>query len=152
MFSSAHTHVTDTREIPDTWIFEHYLKLDCRLMGQQVTVKSPWNPDDRRPSMWLYYNTYRQTYFFKDFSRNKSGSAFTLVHQLWDLGSVQETAARLAEEYSEYLRAGGTRDHFTGSENLTPEIQAMQWKVVHYDLRAWNTDDAKYWPQYYINS
>jgi len=53
--------------IPDEWIFEKYLNLP-QLNGQYIKMKSLFNSGDNDPSMFIYYDTGKGTYRFKDFS------------------------------------------------------------------------------------
>jgi len=48
--------ISDLQEIPKTWVFEYYLNLDDKLCGQDVKIKSVFNPNEKNPSMYIYYS------------------------------------------------------------------------------------------------
>jgi hypothetical protein len=73
--------ITDINEIPREWVFEHYLKLDVRLTGQDVKIKSLFNPVDKNPSMYIFFSS-NNTYRYKDFSTGKTGDALDLVKEM----------------------------------------------------------------------
>ena len=63
--------VTSERDIPSYWVFRYYLKLDEELTGQDVKIKSVWNPSERTPSFCLYVDKSKMCYMYKDFSTGK---------------------------------------------------------------------------------
>ena len=48
--------IIDYKDIPETWIFEHYCKLNRKLIGQDEKIKSMFNSKDTVPSMCIYFN------------------------------------------------------------------------------------------------
>jgi hypothetical protein len=42
--------VSSIIDVPDHWIFEHYCNLSEKLVGQDVKIKSLFNPTERTPS------------------------------------------------------------------------------------------------------
>ena len=71
------------KHVPDTWIFEHYCKLDEKLTGQSVKIKSVFNPKEKTPSMCLFVYPQTNKYVFKDFSTGYGGSAMLLIQKLF---------------------------------------------------------------------
>ena len=57
------------KDVPTTWIFEHYLNLTEQLDGQQIKIKSVFKTE-KTPSMIVYMDAFTMTYKFKDFSRS----------------------------------------------------------------------------------
>ena len=64
MFSSKNA-ISDITEIPSTWIFEHYLKLSEKLTGQNIKMKSVFNPTEKTPSMFIYFDAKHNDYRYK---------------------------------------------------------------------------------------
>ena len=60
--------VLDERNIPSTWVFQYYLNLPEQLTGQNIKIKSIFNPNDKTPSFCIYVNETIMQYKFKDFS------------------------------------------------------------------------------------
>ena len=48
--------VLDERNIPSTWVFQYYLNLPEQLTGQNIKIKSIFNPNDKTPSFCIYVN------------------------------------------------------------------------------------------------
>ena len=46
--------VHDIKDVPATWIFEHFCKLKEKLTGQDVKMKSVFNIREKTPSMCIY--------------------------------------------------------------------------------------------------
>ena len=85
-------------EVPNTWVFEHYLPLPERLHGQDVKIKSVFNPNDKTPSLFVYYSQTTTKYKFKDFSTGKQGDAITLVKELFNITRPYEAIQKIAVE------------------------------------------------------
>ena len=43
--------VHDVKDVPVSWIFEHFCKLKEKLNGHDVKIKSMFNQKERTPSM-----------------------------------------------------------------------------------------------------
>lgn len=142
MFSSK-SFVNDVFSIPAHWIFETYLGLTEPLTGQRVRIHSIFNPADKNPSMFIYYNTDFQCYKYKCFSTGKSGSAIDLMMNIWKL-SFAETAKRIEADYAAYLKTGKRCD--------TKIIEHSPWKVTDYKIRSWTQSDADFWSPFNISS
>lgn len=142
MFSSKH-FIEDVNDIPATWIFENYLGLSEPLTGQRVRTHSLFNPNDRTPSMYLYYNRDTEDYRYKCFSTGIGGSAVDLMMRLWKL-DFADTFKRISKDYTDYLKSGKTCE--------TRIIEHSVWKVSEFKTRKWNKDDADYWSAYNISS
>lgn len=140
MFSSKQ-HINDVNDIPPKWIFENYFGLV--LTGQNVRIKSVFTPDDKTPSMFIYYNADTETYRFKCFSSGKGGSAVELMMHTWNL-SFALTARKISEDYLEFLK--------TGKSMETIMLDHAKWKVTDFVIRGWTKDDAAYWSSYNISS
>lgn len=139
MFSSRKV-VFDITDIPKSWIFEHYLKLNVKLTGQSHKLKSVFNKNDYDPSMYVYF--VNGEYYFKCFSTGKQGGAYDLVQMLYDCDFP--TAFKIVKEA--YLKS----DYQEPVKEFIPE---SKWTVSNYVVRhKWDKSDAAYWSQYNIGS
>lgn len=129
-------------DVPSQWIFEHYLSLNEKLIGQDLKLSSVFNRE-KTPSMYLY--TVDGQYRFKDFSSSKSGDGIDLVRELYDLSYIS-AKQKILTDYESYLT--------TGSSELDREFMGPQdrYKVTAYTTRGWNEADALYWKQFKIGS
>lgn len=141
MFCSKY-HIESVRDIPQTWIFEHYLNIEP-LQGQNVKIKSIFNPKDSNPSMHIYFNSSKNAYRFKCFSTGNEGSALLLMTKMWNVDE-RTAATKIATDYAAFLRAGG-KVSATG-------ISAVRWKVSNYSTRSWNKLDVQFWSPFNIGS
>jgi hypothetical protein len=135
--------VHDVKDVPATWIFEHYCKLNYKLDGQHVKIKSIFN-QERTPSLCIYtdeYNNYR----YKDFSSGKSGFGIDLVKELYQL-KYHQASLKIVEEYNDYILKNG-------HEYQSKEIKKYaKFKVTDFTKRSWTTKDQYYWTQFNIGS
>lgn len=136
-------YVHDFTEVPSTWIFEYYLSLSQPLHGQTVLIRSVFNSKDQNPSLSIYYNRYLQQYRFKCFSTGIGGSAIDLMQYLWKI-DFHAATKKIIDDYVKFLNSGKTFNR-TIYEGAT-------WRVKDYTPRIWNTNDAKYWTAYNIDS
>ena len=137
--------VHDIKDVPVTWIFEHFCKLKEKLQGQDVKIKSMWNSKERTPSMCVYYDARKNSYRFKDFSSGKGGSAIDLVKDLTEL-PYHKACQIVVEKYNDYVL------HNNGSYDVQEFKQASKYKVSNYVFRSWNTSDQYFWTQFNIGS
>lgn len=137
--------ISGVNEVPREWVFEYYLKCE-RLCGQDVKMKSLFNPQDKNPSMYVYYSKSAGHYRFKDFSANKSGDGVTLVQILFNLTTRGEAAHKIIEDYNKFV--------LTNKEDYSlREFKVRQkYKVSHFETRGWTNLDAKYWTKFHIGS
>ena len=77
--------ISDLKDIPTGWPFEHYLGLSETLDGQDVKIRSIVNTRERTPSMCIYLNATTGRYCFKDFSSGNGGDSVELVKILFGL-------------------------------------------------------------------
>ena len=139
MFSSRKAIVHST-DIPSSWIFEHYLKLDVKLTGQNHRLKSIFNSNDNDPSMFVYLSG--NQYYFKCFSTGKQGDAYNLIQMLYDCDFA--TAFNMVKEA--YL----ANDVIRFADHITPE---SKWIISKYQVKSkWDKTDAAYWSKYNIGS
>lgn len=139
MFSSRKA-VFDAADIPSTWIFEHYLKLDVKLIGQTHSIKSIFNVNDTIPSFYLYVRSGR--YKFKCFSTGKQGDAYELIMLLYGL-DFKAAYDMVRDEYMKIEK----------EINLDISPTDSKWTIINHKVRShWTKDDAAYWSQYNIGS
>lgn len=140
---SLNNFVASIDDIPSDWIFENYLSLPEKLSGQNVRMKSLFNPDDRDPSMYLYYVKGVGSYRYKCFSTGKSGNAVDLMAKLW--GTDYKSALyKVKDDYQSFLK--------TGKKSEKKEFVETKWVVSDYFIRSWTKDDAEFWLQFNIGS
>lgn len=138
--------VATINEVPREWVFEYYLKLNEKLCGQDIKMKSPFNPTDKNPSAYVYYAKGGSCYKFKDFSAGVSGDGVTLIQALFKLTSRGEAAHKIIEDYNQYI--------LTNKEDYSlREFKVYQkYRVTSHVKRGWNNLDQKYWMNYHIGS
>ncbi len=142
--------VANVSDVPSYWAFQYYLNLDEKLTGQDIKIKSIFNPSERTPSMCLYvdkaYNidgTQAKQYVYKDFSTGKFGNKIHLVKYLFNL-SFSNAVEKLINDYNSYVK----NEQF---DKLT-FVKQSKWKLDFAKTRQWNNSDANYWLQYNIGS
>jgi hypothetical protein len=136
--------VHDIKDVPDTWIFEHYCKLNQKLEGQDVKIKSMFN-QEKTPSMCIFYTKQYNTYRYKDFSSGKYGSAIDLVKEIHGL-KYHQACQKVIEEYNDCIIKNGC-----GYESKEFK-QFSKFKVTEFVKRDWTTKDQYYWTQFNIGS
>jgi 5S rRNA maturation endonuclease (ribonuclease M5) len=137
--------VHDIKDVPIPWIFEHFCKLEQKLSGEDVKIKSMFNAKERTPSMCIYFDPKKDNYRYKDFSSGKGGSAIDLVKELMQL-SYHKACALVVECFNDYVL------HNNGGYDVQEFKQASKYKVSQYVFRSWNTSDQYYWTQFNIGS
>ena len=137
--------VHDIQGVPETWIFETFCKLKERLQGQDVKIRSLFNPKERTPSMCIFFNKEKQKYLFKDFSSGHFGGAVELVKQLSD-SNYYKACQLIVETYNDYVL------HNNGGYDVTEFKQSAKYKVKSWKFREWTTQDQYFWTQFNIGS
>ena len=137
--------VSSIKEVPYTWIFEHYCKLPEKLTGQDLKIKSMFNPKERTPSMCIYYDKRASKYKFKDFSTDKGGDAFNLVKELKNVNFFGATSD-IIENYNEFIL------HNNGGYDVKEFKERSKYKVASTEVRGWTTADQYYWTKFNIGS
>lgn len=138
--------IPDIKSVPITWVFEHYCRLDQKLTGQDIKIKSIFNPSERTPSMCIYFRKDKQKYYYKDFSTDKGGDCIDLVQQIHGINTRLDTMHKIVRDYNEFVL------HNNGGYNLQVFKQYNKYKVDRYEVRQWNTLDKSYWSKYGIGS
>lgn len=136
--------VHNVKDIPQIWIFEHFCKLKEKLTGQDIKIKSLFNPTERTPSMCIYC-TKTGEYKYKDFSTGKGGSAIDLVKDLNQL-SFYKASQLIIEQYNDFVL------HNNGGYDIEKFQKASKYKVTSYNARQWSTQDQYFWTQFNIGS
>ena len=141
MFSTKN-FVIEGSDVPSTWVFQYYLNLPERLTGQDIKIKSIFNPNERTPSFCIYVDKSIMQYKFKDFSTGRSGNKVDLVKFILNL-SFSEAMRRIVTDYNNFVKSSD----YIEDKNFTPQAR---WEIDFINLRGWNTEDSKYWLQYRI--
>lgn len=136
--------VHDVKDVPVSWIFEHFCKLKEKLNGHDVKIKSMFNQKERTPSMCIYLSK-DKVYKYKDFSSGKGGSAIDLVKELTEL-PYHKACQQVVEKYNDFVL------HNNGGYDLQEFKQASKYKVSSTKPRSWNTQDQYFWTQFNIGT
>jgi hypothetical protein len=135
--------ISDISEVPSVWAFEFYCKLDEKLTGQTVKIKSLFNPAERTPSFVIYCKDGK--YLFNDFSTGKGGNFLRLVSELNNI-EYFEAIQKVIQDYNEFLLKNG------GEYSLNSFKKQASYKVTSYQKRDWTNLDAAFWTKYSIDS
>lgn len=141
MFSTKN-FVIEGSDVPSTWVFQYYLDLPERLTGQDIKIKSIFNPNERTPSFCIYVDKSIMQYKFKDFSTGKSGNKVDLVKFILNL-SFSEAMRRIVSDYNAFVKSSD----YIEEKKFTPQAR---WEIDFINLRDWTTEDRDYWLQYRI--
>ena len=136
--------VHDVKNIATQWIFQHFCSIKEKLTGQDVKIKSLFNPNERTPSMCIYTDK-SNTYRYKDFSTGKGGSAIDLVKDLNNL-PFHKACQLIVENYNDFVL------HNNGGYDLEEFQKAAKYKVTSHKFRSWSTQDQYFWTQFNIGS
>jgi len=142
MVFTTKNFANNKEDVNSAWIFEYYLTLPEKLNGQDIKIKSVFNPSERTPSMCIYLCQYTNEYKFKDFSTGKQGSKIDLVRELFDL-SYSQALFRIIEDWNKWVMDGGVFGH----EEFVP---VPKFKLDFTMVRDWTDIDADYWLQFNI--
>jgi hypothetical protein len=134
------------KDVPDTWMFEHYCKLAEKLIGQDVKINSVFNTKDKTPSMCIFFFDKTGKYVFKDFSTGKGGSAIKMVQELFN-ESFGVACARVLQDYNKYILLNNGTQH-----KITEFKVQSRFKVTTNVKRQWTTRDKRFWEQFNIGS
>ena len=135
--------ISDISDVPETWVFETYCKLEEKLTGQSVKIKSLFNPTERTPSFCIYYKDGR--YLYKDFSTDKGGNHINLVSESYSIDYLS-AIYKIVEDYNEFLLKN------QGEYSVTTFKKRASYQVTEYKERSWNKMDADFWMQFGIDS
>jgi hypothetical protein len=142
---STKNFISEHNEIKSGWVFQYYLNLPEVLTGQDLQIKSLFNPSERTPSMYIYLDPSCMEYKFKDFSTGKQGSKIDIVQQLFDL-TYSQALFKITDDYNKWIMEGGFLE-------LDPEYKPVSKYAVDYiSKREWNSKDAEYWLKYNIGT
>ncbi len=135
--------VTNESSVPSYWVFQYYLNLNEHLNGQDIKIKSIWNPTERTPSMCVYVDQPKRCYMYKDFSTGKGGNKINLVQDVFEL-TYSNAIEKMINDYNKFVAQNGC-----AKIDFTPQ---PKWEIELINTRDWTQDDAKYWLQYRIGS
>lgn len=136
--------INSYKDVPETWIFEHYCNLSEKLVGQDVKIKSIFNPNDKTPSMCIFLKDGK--YYYKDFSTGKGGNPIKLIQELFN-EDFNKARIRVIEMYNRFVLLNNGTQH-----KLTEFKVHSKFKVTTTNFRKWTVQDKHYWQQYGISS
>lgn len=134
---------SDPLKVPSYWVFEYYCNLSERLSGQDLKLKSVFNPTEKTPSFCIYVKN--DQYFFKDFSSGKGGNALQFIKDYFNL-STNHAAAKMVNDYNESMMTGKKDDDIRNFQKQS------KYQVTGYVKRGWTKDDADFWVKYHVDS
>ena len=137
--------ISSIYEVPVEWIFENYLTLPAKLSGQDVKIKSVFNPKDNTPSMFIYHSRTANKYKYKDFSTGKQGDGIELVKELFFLPKRFDAALKIINDYNEFTLSNG-------SFNVKEFTVHSKYELHSVQQRNWTESDSEYWTEYKIGS
>ena len=137
--------VHDIKDVPIPWVFEHFCELKEKLSGQDVKVKSVFNPKEKTPSMCIYFDSSKQQYKFKDFSTGLGGDHISLVKEMTSL-PFYKSCGLIVEKYNDFVL------HNNGGYDLKEFKQASKYQVGQIVFRSWTSQDQYFWTQFNIGS
>lgn len=140
---SVKSGIVDIEDVPVEWVFEYYLKLGEKLRGQDVKLKSVFNPKDSNPSMYVYLCRKTGTYKFKCFSTGIHGNQVSLVMLLNEC-SYAHAIDKIIEDYRGFI----VHNAYEVKEIIPEE----RWIISNHKVRLWNKDDVAFWSPYNIGS
>jgi hypothetical protein len=135
--------IKNIKDVPDVWIYENYCSLDQKLTGQDIKIKSIFNPSEKTPSMCIYFKNGK--YLFKDFSTGKGGNAINLVQELYS-EKFAVSCFRIEQEYNKYIMNNNIQNKIVDFKTHS------KYKVTDVNLRNWCLHDKIYWQKYCIGS
>jgi len=141
---STKNFIIDQNYIDSAWVFEFYLDLPERLLGQDLQVKSIFNPSEKTPSMFIYYNKDNQNYKYKDFSSGSQGSAIDLVQKIYKL-NYSQAVFYIIEDYNNYILKHGKHDKIE-CKPIT------KYKIDFVKKRGWYEEDVEFWLSFNIGT
>lgn len=129
-------------DVPEQWIYEHYLDLKAVMDGNPIKTRSFIN-NDSTPSLHLYVKDGR--YRWKDFSSGKGGNAIDIVIQKSPIPiGYREACAAVVKDYNKYVVKHGPYKPTKIDATIT------DWALnAEYELRDWNEVDEDYWLKRY---
>ena len=136
------TIVSTIKEVPVTWIFENYLHMTEKLTGQDVKMKSVFNPSEKTPSMFIYLAK-DNVYKFKDFSTGTQGNAISLVEHIYGI-PYSKAVIKILNDYNSTM--------LKGDYDINEFKKHSKYQVSDYEARCWTDLDAKYWTKFGIGS
>lgn len=132
-------------DVPNTWIFEHYLPLPEKLTGQDVKIKSVFNAKDKDPSLFVYHSRTASKYKFKDFSADLQGDGIELVKELFKIPRRYDAALKIINDYNDFMLNND------GYQINDFKVKA-KFQLKEIQPRNWTEADAKYWMKFRIGS
>lgn len=138
--------ITGITDVPYEWVFEYYLKLNEKLNGQDLKIKSVFSNNEKTPSFCVYFSKTNSKYQFKDFSSGFQGDAINLVLLMYNLPNRGQTAYKIIEDYNQFI-LNNKEDY-----SLREFKVYQKYKVSEFVIRPWTNLDAKFWTKFHINS
>ena len=133
--------VLQPADVPSYWVFQYYLSLPETLTGQDVKIKSIFNPNENTPSFCIYVDKSIMQYKFKDFSTGKSGNKVDLVKHMFDI-DFPKASMKIINDYNQYVKSSDYK-----TQTFKP---VAKWEVDFIKNREWTTDDSGFWLDFNI--
>tara|TARA_R110000851_G_scaffold87848_1_gene191523 strand:- start:250 stop:1227 length:978 start_codon:yes stop_codon:yes gene_type:complete len=133
--------VREGSDVPSYWAFQYYLNLSETLTGQDVKIKSIFNPNEKTPSFCIYVDKNIMQYKFKDFSTGKMGNKTDLVMAMFDI-SYTDAMNKVVNDYNIHIKSPDFKE-----QTFKPVVK---WKIDYIKTRDWTIEDKKFWLSFRI--
>lgn len=140
MFNTKNLILSES-SVPSYWVFQYYLNLSEKLTGQDIKIRSIFNPNERTPSFCIYVDKNIMQYKFKDFSTGKGGNKADLVCMMFDVN--YPTATRIIiDDYNNYIKTAKVEEQVFKPQS--------KWNIDYIKTREWNIEDSRFWLSFNI--
>lgn len=136
--------VINESNVPSFWVFKYYLNLSEELTGQDVKIKSIFNPSEKTPSFCIFVDKKKMQYKYKDFSSGKYGDKVNLIQELYKI-PYNVAIDKMLDDYNKFLETNNV------SNNSNIVVQP-KWELDFVKNRGWNKKDADFWTPFNIDS
>lgn len=135
--------VFNEKDVPSNWVFEYYLDLPEKLNGQDIKIKSIFNPNERTPSMCIFVDKTITQYKYKDFSTGKYGSKIDIVKELFNI-NYAIAVEKIISDFNLFIK---------NNESLNTNFKVQdKFKVEYIKKRSWTDQDRNFWLGFRIGS
>lgn len=145
MISTKHLNF---KNISSAWIFETYLNLDCKLIGQSINIRSVF-VQENNPSMWIFYSYKLKKYMFKDFSSGHYGDGINLISLLYNI-PLNNAIFKVMEDFKQYQKTNIKPKPFTSIGEII--VVESHYSYHSHQTKPWTELDAIYWAEFNITA
>ena len=136
--------VINESSVPSYWVFKYYLNLSEELTGQDVKIKSIFNPSEKTPSFCIFVDKTKMQYMYKDFSTGKYGGKINLIQELFNV-PYNIAIDKMIDDYNNYLKTNTV-------DSTAKMVVQPKWKLDFIKNRGWDKKDSDFWTPFNIGS